>query len=80
MEGRHRADTAADVEDHLADALAHRVLGSHGIGPEAVDRAVCERPRGSDPERHAGLILARHTDDAHGVALKVDAGVDQQLL
>src|SRR6516165_4441167 len=69
---------APHVEHHGADSAAYRDLGTHAVGPEAVDLALLQRLRRGDAEIHAGALRARHRRDLHLIAREVDAGFDQQ--
>ena len=73
-----RAVAAPHVENEGSDAAAHRDLGAHAVGPEAVNLALLERLRGGHAEVHAGALRPRHGSDRTSSRCTIDAGSLEQ--
>ena len=72
MEGKGRPDAAPNVKHDLADTAPHGVLGSHRIGPKAIELSLFKGLGGHHAERDARLVRARNPDDPYGIAFQID--------
>ncbi len=78
-EGLRRPVAAAHIQDHLGDAVGHRDLRPHTVGPEPVNDALAHPFGRGDTKGRALGHTARRQADFDAVAFRIDPGGGEQL-